>query len=85
MPPGAITAVDGKIKVAGKTTLILHLCRVVLYGRNFLGQPTSRTPVVYRTEQPPSSLRQALRRAGLQERGGFHPSPVEPSGKQVVA
>jgi hypothetical protein len=68
---GAITAVDGKIKAAGKTTLVLHLCRAVLEGRTFLGQPTGRTPVVYLTEQPPSSLREALRRADLLERDDF--------------
>lgn len=68
---GAITGVDGKVKVAGKTTLVTHLCRAVLDGRPFLDQPTRRTAVVYLTEQPPASLRETLRRADLLERDDF--------------
>ena len=68
---GAITGVEGKIKIAGKTTLVTHLCRAVLDGRPFLGRPTKRAGVVYLTEQPASSLREALRRADLLERDDF--------------
>jgi hypothetical protein len=57
--------VDGKIKAAGKTTFVTNLCRMVLDGLPFLGTPTHRTGVVYLTEQPPSSFREALRRADL--------------------
>lgn len=68
---GAITGIDGKIKAAGKTTLITHLCRAVLDGRRFLGAPTRKTRVVYLTEQPLSSLGEALRRADLLTRDDF--------------
>ena len=68
---GAITQVEGKIKSAGKTTLVTHLCRAVLTGSSFLGEPTRRTAVVYLTEQTGASLREALRRADLLERDDF--------------
>jgi hypothetical protein len=63
---GAITELDGKIKVAGKTTLATFLARAVLDGLPFLGQPTRSMPVVYLTEQTPASFRQTMRRAGLE-------------------
>ena len=43
---GAITLVIGKVKSAGKTTLLTHLVRCVVDGASFLGKPTSRGPVV---------------------------------------
>jgi hypothetical protein len=66
---GAITELDGKPKSAGKTTFLTHMIACVLTGRDFLGQPTQATPVVYLTEQHPPSFREALRRAGLLGRG----------------
>jgi hypothetical protein len=69
---GAITEVDGKVKLAGKTTWITYLCRAVLDGQPFMGEPTTKTPVVYLTEQPPSSWRLSLERAGLLGREDFH-------------
>ena len=66
-PQGAVTEVQGKIKVAGKTTLITHVCRAVLNGTPFLGTSTTKTPIVYLTEQGPASFRQTLGRAGLLE------------------
>ncbi len=69
---GAITEVDGKIKAAGKTTWALAMCRTVVDGAPFMGQPTTRSPVVYLTEQGGTSLRQALDRAGLSDRDDFH-------------
>ncbi len=68
---GAATEVGGKIKSAGKTTWVMALCRAVLDGAPFMGQATIRTGVVYLTEQPPASLREALRRADLLERDDF--------------
>jgi hypothetical protein len=65
---GAITELDGKAKASGKTTLATHLVRAVLDGGPFLGRPTSRTPVVYLTEQAPPTFREALRRADLLDR-----------------
>jgi hypothetical protein len=68
---GAITEVDGKIKSAGKTTWITFLCRTVLDGLDFMGDPTVKTKVVYLTEQSPSTFREALRRADLIDRDDF--------------
>jgi hypothetical protein len=65
---GALTEVAGKIKSAGKTTFVSQMVRQVLDGRPFMGQPTSKTPVLWLTEQADSSFREALRRADLLER-----------------
>jgi hypothetical protein len=65
---GAIAEVNGQVKAAGKTTWIMNLCGSVIQGNNFMGQPTSKTPVVYLTEQPMASFKVALDRAGLSER-----------------
>jgi len=62
---GAITEVVGKIKAAGKTTWLLALCRAVLRGELFLGEPTQKTAIVYLTEQSPTTFRVALERARL--------------------
>lgn len=69
---GGITEVDGKVKLAGKSTWTTHLCRAALDGLPFMGEPTMRTPIVYLTEQPPSSWRLTLERAGLLGREDFH-------------
>jgi hypothetical protein len=71
IPVGGIVEAVGKVKAAGKTTLITHCCRAVLDGLPFLGVPTEKTAVVYLTEQPPSSFREVLRRADLLERDDF--------------
>ena len=71
MAEASITEVSGKIKVAGKTSFVLELCRSVLDGTPFLGKPTSKRPVVYLTEQPRASFRVALRRAKLLGRDDF--------------
>ena len=68
---GSITEVGGKIKAAGKTTWVTHLTRAVLDGAEFMGQPTTKTSVVYLTEQPPASFRVALERADLLDREDF--------------
>jgi hypothetical protein len=69
---GAITELDGAVKAAGKTTFALALARAAIDGAPFLDQPTVRTPVVYLTEQPDSSFRQALRRAGVLDSRDLH-------------
>ena len=69
---GAITEVDGKVKLAGKTTWTTHLCRAVLDGNPFMGEPTTKTEIVCLSEQPPSSWRKTLERAGLLGREDFH-------------
>jgi hypothetical protein len=67
---GAATELSGHIK-HGKTTFCGHLCRAVLDGAPFLGEPTAKGPVLYITEQPPASFRQLIEAAGL-ERDDFH-------------
>ncbi len=69
---GAITEISGKVKSAGKTTLIAHMSAAVIEGRPFLGRPADQSPVVMVTEQSPDSLRQSLRGTGLLELDGFH-------------
>jgi AAA domain/Toprim-like len=69
---GAITEISGKVKLAGKTTFGTNLSNRVLDGALFLGEPTTKTPIVYLTEQPPSSWRITLERAGLLGREDFH-------------
>ena len=69
---GCVTEIDGKVKLAGKSTFATHLCRAVLDGAPFMGEPTLKSPVVYLTEQPPSSWRISLERAGLLGREDFH-------------
>ena len=69
---GGITEVDGKVKLAGKSTWTTHLCRAVLDGLSFMGEPTRKSPIVYLTEQPPSSWRLSLERAGLLGREDLH-------------
>jgi len=67
---GALTELDAKVKI-GKTTWLTALCRAVLDGLPFMGQPTRKSKVVYLTEQSPRSFREALRRAGLTDRDDF--------------
>ena len=62
---GAIGELDGKVKLAGKTTFLMEMVRAVLDGRRFLGEATTKTKVIVLTEQPPASLRAALERADL--------------------
>jgi hypothetical protein len=62
---GALLEIDGKIKSSGKTTFITYMCRAILDGRDFMGGPTQRSPIVYLSEQSPATFREALRRADL--------------------
>jgi hypothetical protein len=64
---GALTEVTAPIKT-GKTEFLMRAVRAILDGRPFLSRATMATPVVYCTEQPPSSLRAVLARADLIER-----------------
>lgn len=65
---GTITGIDGLPKGGGKTTFVLLMIAAVLDGLPFLGRPTTRTRVVYLTEEPRASFVAGLRRAGLLER-----------------
>lgn len=64
---GALTELTAPIKT-GKTEFLMRAVRAILDGVPFLSRPTLRTPVVYCTEQPPSSLVAVLTRADLRER-----------------
>ena len=64
---GAITELVGKIKASGKTTWLTHAVRSIVTGVRFMGRETTRTGVIYLTEQSPTSFRVALARAGLLE------------------
>lgn len=65
---GAVTELVGAAKRAGKSTMTTFLIRAILDGLLFLGRATTASPVVLLTEQPGSSLRELLVRAGLQDR-----------------
>jgi hypothetical protein len=65
----SITELDGKIKAAGKTTLILWMIRAILDGVPFLGAPTRQAKVLYVTEQSRQTFMDALRLVGLADRG----------------
>jgi len=69
---GLATELDGKVKRSGKTTLVLSMCRAILLGEEFLGQPTEYTPIVYLTEQSGTSFKRNLRDAGLLGRDDLH-------------
>jgi hypothetical protein len=69
---GAMTDLSGKVKLAGKTTLALDMIRNVTQGTDFLGQKTDKGPVVYLTEQPKVTFREAMKRAGLLGQKDFH-------------
>ncbi len=68
---GALTELDGRIK-GGKTSWLLALIRAVLDGLDFMGEPTTKTPAVYLTEQPPTSFAEQLKLAGLGNREDLH-------------
>jgi hypothetical protein len=65
---GAITEIDGKIKAAGKTTFVSHKVARIVEGRPFMGEPTTKTKVVWLTEQSPPTFRKVLERAKLTDR-----------------
>jgi hypothetical protein len=69
---GLSTELDGKAKQAGKTTLVLALAYCILHGEEFLGQPTTYTPILYLTEQSGPSFKRNLSRAGLLDREDLH-------------
>ncbi len=69
---GAITDLSGKVKLAGKTTLALDIVRNVTEGTKFLGWKTVKGPVVYLTEQPRVTFREAMKRAGLLGQKDLH-------------
>jgi hypothetical protein len=69
---GSTIEFSGKIKEAGKTTVMMSVAKAVVTGTPFLGYATKKTPVVYLTESPKTSFREARRRAGLIGEKDFH-------------
>ena len=69
---GAMTDLSGKVKLAGKTTFALDMIGNVTQGTDFLGKKTSKGPVVYLTEQPKVTFREAMKRARLLGQKDFH-------------
>ncbi|QRK12293.1 AAA family ATPase [Archangium violaceum] len=69
---GAITIVDGKPKLAGKSTWVAHLVKHVLTGSEFLDELTTRSPVVLLTEERPVTLRRLLERVGIADSIDLH-------------
>ncbi|MBI4345922.1 MAG: AAA family ATPase [Elusimicrobia bacterium] len=67
----AIAEIGGKIKIAGKTTLALAMSRAIVSGDPFAGRQTERTGILYLTEQPAASFREALERGGLLDEERF--------------
>jgi hypothetical protein len=61
---GAVSEVDAPLK-KGKTRFLLELCRAVVYGKSFVGRPTTRTNVIYLTEQGDTSFAAELAQANL--------------------
>jgi hypothetical protein len=69
---GSTVEFSGKIKEAGKTTVMMSVAKAVVTGTPFLGYPTKKMPVVYLTESPKTSFREARKRAGLVGEKDFH-------------
>ncbi len=67
----AITELVGKAKVAGKTTWALALCAAILDGSDFVDKPTTKTGIVYLTEESEITFRMALERAHIGPRDDF--------------
>lgn len=68
---GGVTELTGQIK-SGKSTLLGYLAKRLVEGGDFLGIPTSPGPVVYLTEQTPTTFREILERSALTESNDLH-------------
>ena len=68
---GSIAEMSAKIKT-GKTSVLLSACGAILDGVPFLDQPTHKTRVLYLTEQPDTSFREAMKRARIFGLEDFH-------------
>jgi hypothetical protein len=71
IPEASTVQLVGKPK-SGKTSIAMSLVKAVVTGQSFLGNRCLKSPVVYATEQPPSSLRAVLQRVGLLDQPDFH-------------
>lgn len=70
--PGALTILGGEPKLAGKSFLVTSLLRGMLSNEEFAGQSSVWAPVVYLTEQPPSSFRATMAQTGILGQEEFH-------------
>ena len=68
---GCITEWGAKIKT-GKTDTVVALAACVLGGRSFLGLKTSRTPIVFVTEERAATFRSVLARHHLEKATDLH-------------
>jgi hypothetical protein len=65
----AITELDGKIKAAGKTTLLGWAVRAILGGESFLEYATTKTKIIWYSEQQPGPFNEMLRQVGIGDHG----------------
>jgi hypothetical protein len=68
---GYVAQLVGKTK-GGKTELARRLVAAVLLKKQFLGRPTTYTPVAYLTEESPASFGPPLEAAGIAGRDDLH-------------
>jgi hypothetical protein len=66
---GCMTELDGQVKLAGKTTLAFHLIRAIISNEEFLSRSTTKTNVLYLTEQQREPFLFQAHQAGLADRG----------------
>lgn len=71
---GGITELTGQIK-SGKSTLLGYMVKRLVDGGDFLGVQTDPGPVVYLTEQTPTTFREILERSHLSESNDLHILP----------
>jgi RecA-family ATPase len=62
---GTVAELDGKVKLAGKTTFCHHLARSVVEGEAFLDRPTLQGSVVYLTEEGRGTFTASMKANGL--------------------
>lgn len=72
IPEGGLTELTGEAKEAGKTTWILALCKSIINGWDFMGEPVKKCPVIFLTEQLGQSLKVQIREAELDTEEDFH-------------
>lgn len=68
---GGITELTGQIK-SGKSTLLGYMVKRLVDGGDFLGEQTNPGPVIYLTEQTPTTFREILERSHLSESNDLH-------------
>ncbi len=69
---GGITELDGKAKLAGKSTCLGFMAAAILDRKPFLGRTTKQGPIVWLTEENDPAFRQMLERCGLTDRDDLY-------------